>query len=141
MTERATPLAIEAARLEQARRAMLRGSLRKSREVLNHNMPQNEKGLLNALITPGICETVPFKDRVKASVKGRRFINPPIGWAINYEEPWQLTDVGIMALMEPGEIDKIHAELSRHDQPRNLGSPARPRVGRHRAGSGIERGD
>ena len=41
MTERPTPLAIETARLEQARRAMLRGSLRKSRQVLKHNMPQN----------------------------------------------------------------------------------------------------
>ena len=115
MIERPTPLAIETARLEQARRAMLRGSLRKSRQVLNHNMPQNEKDLLNALITPGICETVPFTDRVMASVRARRFINPPIGWAINYEEPWELTDTGIMALMEPGEIDKIHAELCRYD--------------------------
>ena len=115
MSERATPLAIEAARLEQARRAMLRGSLRKSREVMKHNMPQNEKDLLAALITPGLCETVSLADRVKASVRRRRFINPPIGWAINYEEPWELTNVGIMALMEPGEIDKIHAELSRHE--------------------------
>ena len=111
MTERAT---LEA-RLEQARRAMLRGSLRKSREVLKHGMPKHEKDLLAALITPGLCETVSLADRVMASVRGRRFINPPIGWAINYEEPWELTDVGIMVLMEPGEIDKIHAELSRHD--------------------------
>ena len=65
MTERATPLAIEAARLEQARRAMLRGSLRKSREVMKYNMPQNEKDLLAALITPGLCETVSLADRVK----------------------------------------------------------------------------
>lgn len=115
MTERSTQLAIEAARLEQARRAMLRGSLRKSRQVLTHNMPKHEKDLLNVLITPGLCETVSFADRVKASVRGRRFINPPDGWAINYEEPWELTDTGILALMEPGEIDKIHAELSRHD--------------------------
>ena len=68
-----------------------------------------------AEITPGLCETVSLADRVKASVRGRRFINPPIGWAINYEEPWELTDTGILALMDPGEIDKIHAELSRHD--------------------------
>lgn len=115
MSERPTPLAIETARLEQARRAMLRGSLRKSREVLKHDMRQSEKDLLSALITPGLCETVSLADRVKASVRGRRFINPPIGWAINYEEPWELTDTGIIALMEPGEIDKIHAELSRHD--------------------------
>jgi hypothetical protein len=115
MTHRLTSLAFEQARLEQARRAMLRGSLRKSRQVLKHNMPKHEKDLLNALITPGLCETVSFADRLKASVRGRRFINPPIGWAINYEEPWELTDVGIMALMNPGEIDKIYAELCRHD--------------------------
>jgi len=113
MTDRLTPLALEHARLEQARRAMLRGSLRKSRQVLTHGMPKHEKDLLAALITPGICETVSFADRVKASVRGRRFINPSIGWAMNYEEPWELTDVGILALMEPGEIDKIHAELCR----------------------------
>ena len=110
-----TPLAMETARLEQARRAMLRGSLRKSREVMKHDMRQSEKELLSALITPGLCETVSFSDRLKASVRGRRFINPPIKWAINYEEPWELTNVGILALMEPGEIDKIHTELSRHD--------------------------
>jgi hypothetical protein len=115
MSDRLTPLALEHARLEQARRAMLRGSLRKSRQVLTHGMPKHEKELLNALITPGLCETVSFADRLKASVRGRRFINPAIGWAINYEEPWELTDVGILALMEPGEIDKIHAELCRHD--------------------------
>jgi hypothetical protein len=115
MTDRPTPLAIETARLEQARRAMLRGSLRKSREVMKHDMRQSEKELLSALITPGLCETVSFSDRLKASVRGRRFINPPIKWAINYEEPWELTNVGILALMEPGEIDKIHTELSRHD--------------------------
>jgi hypothetical protein len=84
---RVTPLAIEQARLEQARRAMLRGSLRKSRQVLKHDMPKDEKDLLNALITPGLCETVSFADRVKASVRGRRFINPPIGWAIMAGDP------------------------------------------------------
>jgi hypothetical protein len=115
MSDRLTTLALERPRLEKARRAMLRGSLRKSRQVLTHGMPKHEKDLLASLITPGICETVSFDDRVKASVRGRRFINPSIGWAVNYEEPWELTVVGILALMEPGEIDKIHDELFRHD--------------------------
>ena len=78
-------------------------------------LPQDQKDLLFALSTPGLCETVPFEVKVKLALRGWRFIEAPIGWAVNYEEPWELTREGILALMKPGEIDKIYAELSRHD--------------------------
>lgn len=80
------------------------------------DMPQNQKDLLTALSTSRLCETVPFEVKVKMALRGWRFIEAPIGWAVNYEEPWELTDAGIMAIMEPGEIDKINAELDRLEE-------------------------
>jgi len=74
-------------------------------------LPQDQKDLLTALSTPGLCETVPFHVKVKVARRGWRFILPPLGWAINYEEPWELTDKGILATMEPGEIEKFNAEI------------------------------
>lgn len=65
---------------------------------MNHAMPKHERDWLIALSTPGLCEAVSFADRALVSVRGRRFIVPPIGWAINTTRPWELTEAGIIAL-------------------------------------------
>ena len=57
------------------------------------DIPQDQKDLLLALSTPGLCETVPFDIKAKVWKRGWRFVEPPRGWAVN-DEPWTLTEAG-----------------------------------------------